>query len=125
MTMQPQMTTRARVDQTRNAEGTAIAILRFSGDIGSTSRETVFAAYQQVPADTLRLVLDFSRVDYMNSSGLALIIELLMDASKASRTVHSFGLSPHFQKVFTMVGLNKYTHMHPDEAAACAAFARP
>ncbi|MHB1743331.1 MAG: hypothetical protein ACYCPO_03775 [Acidobacteriaceae bacterium] len=54
---------------------------------------------------------------------ITIIIELLMAAIKSDRLVQSYGLSPHFQKVFIMAGLNKYTHLHPDEATACAAFA--
>ena len=120
--MQPQLNTRAYVDQTKAPDGGSVAVLRFTGDITSTSRDVVFGAYQEVPIATHRVVLDFSKMEYMNSSGIALIIELLMAANKVNRTVQSFGLSPHFQKVFTMVGLNKYTSLHPDEATACAAF---
>ncbi len=123
MTMQPQLNTRAHVDKVTSPDGSAVSVLRFTGDITSTSRDVVFGAYQDVPADTRKVVFDFSKMEYMNSSGIALIIELLMAASKTDRTVQSFGLSPHFQKVFIMVGLNKYTSLHPDEATACAAFA--
>lgn len=121
--MQPQLNTRAHVDKVTSPDGSAVSVLRFTGDITSTSRDVVFGAYQDVPADTRKVVFDFSKMEYMNSSGIALIIELLMAASKTDRTVQSFGLSPHFQKVFIMVGLNKYTSLHPDEATACAAFA--
>lgn len=122
MTMQPQLITRVRVDEVKASDGGAIAVLRFSGDITSTSRDVVFGGYEEVPASTRRLVFDFSKIEYMNSSGIALVIELLMAANKANRTVQSYGLSPHFEKVFIMVGLNKYTHLHKNEATACAAF---
>ena len=123
MAMQPQLNTRAHVDEVKASDGSPVSVLRFTGDITSTSRDVVFGAYQEVPAATRKVVFDFSRMEYMNSSGIALIIELLMATNKADRSVQSYGLSPHFQKVFTMVGLNKYTRLHPDEATACAAFA--
>jgi anti-anti-sigma factor len=123
MAMQPQLNTRAHVDQVKAPDGSPVAVLRFTGDITSTSRDVVFGAYREVPAAARKVVFDFSKMEYMNSSGIALIIELLMAASKSDRLVQSFGLSPHFQKVFIMVGLNRYTRMHSDEATACAAFA--
>jgi anti-sigma B factor antagonist len=123
MAMQPQLNTRAYVDEVKAPDGSPVSVLRFTGDITSTSRDVVFGAYQEVPAATRKVVFDFSKMEYMNSSGIALIIELLMAANKADRSVQSYGLSPHFQKVFTMVGLNKYTRLHPDESTACAAFA--
>jgi hypothetical protein len=46
---------------------------------------------------------------------------VLLEASKAGgRTIGIFGLSPHFNKVFTMVGVAKYAAMSPDEATALA-----
>jgi anti-anti-sigma factor len=122
MTTQPAPMTRVRVDQAKTGNLSDLTVLRFSGDITGTSNEAVFGAYRQVPADTRKLVLDFTKVEYINSSGIALLIELLMAAQKDNRTVRSFGLSPHFQKVFMMVGLNQYTHHYPDENSACAAW---
>ncbi len=114
--------TRVRVDQAKTGNLSSLTVLRFSGDITGTSNDAVFGAYRQVPADTRKLVLDFTKVEYINSSGIALLIELLMAAQKDNRTARSFGLSPHFQKVFMMVGLNQYIHHFPDENSACAAF---
>ena len=125
MNTQPPLMTRVRVDQAKQGNGGDVVLLRFSGDITGTSDDAVFGAYRKVPADARNLVLDFSKVEYINSSGIALVIQLLMAAKKDKRSVQSFGLSPHFQKVFEMVGLNQYTHLHPDEVSACAAFAYP
>jgi anti-sigma B factor antagonist len=43
-----------------------------------------------------------------------------MEANKSSQTVAICGLTPHFNKVFTMVGITKYATLFPDEAAALA-----
>jgi anti-anti-sigma factor len=78
--------------------------------------------YEGLPDTVKRILLDFSKVEYLNSSGIALVIQMMIAASKRGQTIRSFGLSPHFQKVFTMVGITKYTSLHPDEPSACAAF---
>jgi anti-anti-sigma factor len=69
-----------------------------------------------------RILLDLSKVEYINSSGIALIIQVLMQARSTAQSVQTFGLSDHFRKVFTMVGMTKYTGLHADELSACAAF---
>ena len=69
------------------------------------------------------MALDFSKVPYLNSSGIALVIQLLMDANKSGRKVSILGLTPHFQKVFTILGLAKHTTLHTDEQAAKMAVA--
>jgi anti-sigma B factor antagonist len=98
----------------------ALAIVRLDGDITSASRDAVLGTYEALPADTRAVALDFSKVPYLNSSGIALVIQLVMEANKAGRRVAVFGLTSHFQKVFTMVGLAKYTTLHADETGARA-----
>jgi anti-anti-sigma factor len=112
------ISTKTKVEQSGD-----LAVMRFEGDITSTSEEAVLGKYNGLAAGTNKILLDFSKVPYLNSSGIALVIQLLMAANKAQQKVVCFGLSPHFVKVFTMLGLAKYTSLHADEAAALAAVA--
>jgi anti-sigma B factor antagonist len=102
--------------------GAPITVLRFAGDITSTSQAAVLGTYQGLPDSAKRILLDFSKVEYLNSSGIALVIQMMIAANKRGQAIQTFGLTPHFQKVFTMVGITKYTTLHPDEKTACAAF---
>lgn len=114
--------TRVKIEEV-NCSGGQVMVMRFSGDITSTSEAAILGTYQGISPDaTKRILLDFSKVEYINSSGIALIIQLLYSAGKNEQIIQTFGLSPHFQKVFTMVGITKYTSLHADEASACAAF---
>lgn len=115
--------TQVKMEELRCA-GDPVTVLRFAGDITSLSEAAILGTYNGLsPAIAKRILLDFSKVEYINSSGIALIIQLMYAASKKGQALQTFGLTPHFQKVFTMVGITKYTQLHSDEAAACAAFA--
>jgi len=117
-----QTETKSRLEQLTSPAGHAVAVLRFEGDIASTSKDAVLGAYQALPKDTTKIVLlDFTKVDYINSSGIALVIQLMIEASNAGQKVYAFGLSPHFTKVFTMVGITKYAGLFPGQAEALAA----
>jgi anti-anti-sigma factor len=118
----PELITHVTVEEVPAASGDPITVLRFSGDITSASQPAILGTYEGLPDTVKRILLDFSKVDYLNSSGIALVIQMMIAASKRQQTIHSFGLSPHFMKVFTMVGITKYTTLHADEASACAAF---
>lgn len=119
-----QQVTKAKVDQIVSAAGAPITVIRLEGDITSASKEAVLGTYQGLSKESVKwILLDFSKVEYLNSSGIALVIQLLMESAKAGQAVRCSGLSAHFQKVFTMLGLAKYTSLHADEAAARAAFA--
>jgi anti-sigma B factor antagonist len=114
-----QTETKAKVDEVLAGNGQPVTVLRFTGDISSSSRDAVLGTYEGV-AKSKPVLIDFSKVEYINSSGIALVIQMLMEANKASQTIAAFGLTPHFQKVFTMVGITKYAALHRDEAAAIA-----
>jgi anti-anti-sigma factor len=106
----------------KSAQGHAVTALRYVGDISSASKEPVLGAYQALDKSQHKsLLLDFSKVEYLNSSGIALVIQVLMEASKSAQTVAICGLTPHFTKVFTMVGITKYAALYADETAALAA----
>jgi anti-sigma B factor antagonist len=118
-----QSETKSHVDQLKSPSGFPVAVLRFEGDIASTSKDAVLGAYQSLPKETTKLILlDFTGVDYINSSGIALVIQLLIEATNAGQKVCAFGLSAHFVKVFTMVGITKYAGLFPTQAEALAAF---
>jgi anti-sigma B factor antagonist len=117
-----QETTRITQRTANSASGGAVSIFSFQGDITSTSKEVILGAYRGLDGSVSNLLLDFTGVDYINSSGIAIIIEMLLDAAKSGRQKMAiFGLSPHFNKVFTMVGINRYAALHPDEKAALTA----
>ena len=114
-----QTDTKSRIDQTTSPSGQPVTVLRFEGDISSASKEAVIGSYQSLPKATVKTVLlDFTKVEYINSSGIALVIQLLMEAANGGQKVLAFGLSAHFQKVFTMVGITKYAGLFPDQTAA-------
>ncbi|HVC48268.1 MAG TPA: STAS domain-containing protein [Terracidiphilus sp.] len=117
-----QTETKARVDQLNSPAGHLVSVIRYEGDIASTSKEAVLGTYQSLPKETAKLVLlDFTRVEYINSSGIALVIQMLIEAANSGQKVSAFGLSPHFTKVFTMVGITKYAGLYTSEQLAMAA----
>ena len=117
-----QSETKSHVDQISSPAGHAVTVIRFEGDIASTSKDAVLGAYQALPKATNKIILlDFTKVDYINSSGIALVIQLLIEASNSGQKVYAYGLSPHFVKVFTMVGITKYAGLFPSQTEALAA----
>ena len=116
-----QSETKSRVDQLTSPAGHPVTVLRFEGDIASTSKDAVLGTYKELSKETVKLILlDFSKVDYINSSGIALVIQLLIDATNSGQKICAFGLSAHFNKVFTMVGIPKYAGLFPGQAEALA-----
>ena len=66
------------------------------------------------------IVLDFTDVGYINSTGIALIVRLLADGRRDRREVRAFGLSPHYAEIFELTRLSDYLHIFADAAGATA-----
>jgi anti-sigma B factor antagonist len=109
-------------EQLTGASGQQTTCLRFTGDISSASKDAIVSTYQALDKSSHKhILLNFKGVEYLNSSGIALVIQVLMEANKSGQAVSICGLTPHFTKVFTMVGITKYAALYPDEAAALSA----
>ncbi|MDZ7292085.1 MAG: STAS domain-containing protein [candidate division KSB1 bacterium] len=98
-----------------------LAIVDLSGDVTSFAEKKLLAAYDKAVAQKVKcLVFNFSSVNYVNSAGMSILITLLTRSQKQGVALRAFGLSPHFQKIFDMVGLLKYIPHFTNEAEARA-----
>ena len=66
---------------------------------------------QAVQGQPERLLLNFGDVDYINSTGIALIVGVLAQARKAHIALVTFGLSPHYQEIFRITRLSDFMGM--------------
>ncbi|RPI21983.1 MAG: anti-sigma factor antagonist, partial [Actinobacteria bacterium] len=84
-------------------------------------QEGLQSAYQAAKDGGGRLLLDFGDVDYINSTGIALIVALLADCRMTQRPVAAFGLSDHYREIFSITRLSDFMAIYEDAAAAIAA----
>lgn len=102
-------------------EGPA-SILRIEGDITSASDAELMAAYASIAdSGTKLIVLDFSRLAYMNSGGIGLLVTLLVRAQRGGVRLVATGLSDHYRQIFELTRLDEAIAIHDDEATAVAA----
>ena len=96
-----------------------LAIIEFSGDVTTFAEDVVQNAYRDATRDGGHTIaIDFSACEYINSAGIAAIIGVVTEARRQGRRMLVFGLSPHYQKIFRMVGLVDYVEMCATEAEA-------
>jgi anti-sigma B factor antagonist len=98
------------------------AILRIAGDVTSASEAELMAAYASIAdSGTKLIVLDFSRLAYMNSGGIGLLVTLLVRAQRGGVRLVATGLSEHYRQIFELTRLDEAIAIHDDAAAAMAA----
>ncbi len=95
----------------------AIGFLDFPRDVTAQTRETAYNAYNTLArAKVTAIGLNFEASDYLNSAGIGLVISLVEDATQSGRPVYAYGLSAHYRKLFSMVGLAERIILVTDEA---------
>jgi anti-sigma B factor antagonist len=94
--------------------------IELRGDIDGRAEAALQKAYAQAALrDPRRLLLDFAGVDYINSTGIALIVGLLARARKERREIVARGLSPHYREIFEITRLADFMTIVPDDGAEC------
>jgi len=100
-----------------------VSILNIKGDVTAITGETIEDAYQKVTtAGAKRILLCFDKDGYINSGGIAILIGVASESRKKEQKIRITGLSSHFQKIFDMVGLTKYTQIFLTEELALKDF---
>ena len=103
----------------RHQYGTAVIDL--NGEINALGSEALNAAYAEAERENPAIVLlNFSEVDYINSTGIALIVGLLAKARASHRRLVVCGLSEHYIEIFQITRLSDFMTMFPNEESALA-----
>ena len=93
------------------------AIIDLHGEINGFAEATLNAAYADAEAsDPRSVLLNFTGVEYINSTGIALIVGLL--ARAAGRRVLACGLSEHYVEIFDITRLSDFMSVFDDEESA-------
>ena len=101
----------------RERDGSSVIDLR--GQIDGFAEEPLERAYAQAAANApLTILLNFRAVDYINSTGIALIVGLLARARKDGRIVRAYGLSDHYREIFQITRLVDFMGIFSDEESA-------
>ena len=96
-----------------------VAIIDLQGEINAFAEAALINAYVDAKATGAKsLALNFAEVEYINSTGIALIVSMLAKARKDDQEVLAFGLSDHFANIFEITRLSDFMRIVPNEEAA-------
>jgi len=99
-----------------------VAVVDIRGDVTGFAESALTEAYNQASSTPVRaVVLNFSGLDYMNSSGIGLLVTLLIRAQRQKQRLLACGLSEHYRQIFELTRLNEAIGIFSSEAEALAA----
>jgi anti-sigma B factor antagonist len=99
-----------------------VSIIDIAGEVNAQAEDALAAAYAEASQNGVKaVVLNFSGMEYMNSSGIGLLVTILIRAQRAKQKLLACGLNEHYQQIFALTRLNEAIGIYPSEAAAVAA----
>ena len=103
-----------------------VVVIDLHGEINKGAEAEMEQLYSQASRlNPKTVLLNFEDVDYINDTGIALIVRLLSQAREAGCRLLSYGLSDHYIEIFQITRLSEFIEIYPDEASAVAAMAMP
>lgn len=98
-----------------------VAIIDLQGDVNASGEVAMREAYRSATEQGARNILfNLERAEYINTSGIAVLIGIVMEAQKADQKVLVYGVSSHYKKIFELVRLPMYVEMFDTEEEALA-----
>lgn len=105
----------------RKVNNTA-SIIDIEGEVSAFAEDILMEAYAEASTPTTRaIILNFSGLEYMNSSGIGLLVTLLIRVNRQKQHLQAYGLSDHYQRIFELTRLNEAIGIYNSEADVLAA----
>lgn len=107
----------------RRSDDSDLAVIELVGEVDGSASAVLMAAYDEAMAGAgfPRVLLDFTGVDYINSTGIALVVGVLARARSEQRAVLACGLSEHYRQIFAITRLSDFMELYDDRAAVLSA----
>lgn len=96
-------------------------IIDIRGDLNAAADEALSKAYSRASEMGDVVVLNFEGLDYMNSSGIGLLVTLLIRANRQKKRLVICGLTDHYRHIFQITRLDDAIAIYRTEAEAVAA----
>jgi anti-sigma B factor antagonist len=96
-----------------------VSVIDVHGEVTSAAENALMDAYTQANgAATKAIVLNFSGLQYMNSSGIGLLVTLLIRVNRQKQKLMAYGLSDHYRQIFDLTRLDEAIGIYASESEA-------
>lgn len=98
------------------------SVIDIEGDVTGTAENALMDAYSQASdGGAGTIVLNFEKLDYLNSSGIGLLVTLLIRTQRQKQSLRACGLSEHYVEIFKLTRLDEAIGIYKTESEALSA----
>jgi anti-sigma B factor antagonist len=99
-----------------------VSVFDIDGEVTGFAEDVLMDAYTRASQQGARTIaLNFTELDYMNSSGIGLLVTLLVRIQRQKQKLMAFGLSEHYKQIFELTRLNEAIGIYETEDEAIRA----
>lgn len=108
------------MDVRKASDGVSVVDVR--GELTAFAEGVMMEAYNQASAGGTRaIILNFEGLEYMNSSGIGLLVTLLIRVNRERQKLLTYGLSEHYRNIFRITRLDDAIPTYDSEEEAVRA----
>ena len=112
----------AQVKMNVRKVGEKVCVIDIEGELTAFSEDILMDVYNQARDGKVRaLVLNFEGLEYMNSSGIGLLVTLLIRVNREKQRLLTYGLSDHYRNIFQITRLDDAISIFDSEDEAVRA----
>jgi anti-sigma B factor antagonist len=98
------------------------SVIEIEGAVTAAAENALTDAYTQASDGNAKsIILDFDKLEYMNSSGIGLLVTMLIRANRQKQRLMAVGLNEHYREIFQLTRLDEVIGIYGSEADALAA----
>ncbi len=99
-----------------------VSVIDVKGEVTAFAEGVLMQAYNQASDGRVRaIVLNFEGLEYMNSSGIGLLVTLLIRIKREKQRLLTYGLSEHYRNIFQITRLDDVISIYDSEEEAVRA----
>src|SRR5215218_5767245 len=98
------------------------SIIDVEGELTAFAESVLMGAYNRASDGQARaIILNFEGLEYMNSSGIGLLVTLLIRINREKQQLMTYGLSDHYRSIFQITRLDDAITIYDSEEEAVRA----
>jgi anti-sigma B factor antagonist len=99
-----------------------VSVIDVEGELTAYAEGVLMDAYNQASDGRVHaIILNFEGLEYMNSSGIGLLVTLLIRINRERQKLLTYGLSEHYRNIFQITRLDDAIGIYDSEEEAVRA----
>lgn len=112
----------AQVTMNVRKVGDKASVIDIQGELTGFAEGVLMEAYEQAGSGGVRaIILNFEGLEYMNSSGIGLLVTLLIRVNREKQRLLTYGLTDHYRHIFELTRLDDAIGIYDTEQEALEA----